>query len=697
MFQLNRKSIGMALAGVSLFAIAAHSAVSNDLFLRAAVQFREKSYIDSFNLAQKSSESGQRTFLMGVSTFRSGKYEAALPLLAEAEQKLPLLGDYAALYQAESLLKMKNYIEAASKASSVGKKYSSSQLVRRADKLFVDIFIAAGDYKGALAVCQKFVEKYSTGSDSVDVLFQTGRSREETGDNSGAALVYRNIWLNNPSSVQAKRSGERLKELEKSGIKVAGYTAEELIRRASTLYSQNEYSQSLQALQSIFLDGQPASVVARIDLRIGMAQFKLRNWKAAEKSLAKAAASTFPAVRPEARFWQAKSLDRQELDEPAYAIFMGLVAEGKKQSYADDALLEAAAMKKGTGRYLEAAQLYEQLSTDFPGSKLIPRAVWDGAWCRYLAGDYAVAAESFRGLTRDEASREKALYWYARSLENIGNTEAVKIFNMVLEEYPSGFYATWYRENRGIKDTREQIGNRELLIDAQLPSSFDKAQLLAAIGMLEEARTEMAAARKKAGDKKTLFPGLAKQYLEMADYSSAINLFLQNRPVKWNTASLPLWTAGYPMPYRALVAKYTGANNLSEGLINALMRAESSFSPAVKSPAGAIGLMQLMPATAKETSREKGKFDVNRLIIPEYNIKLGTKHFRDLMKSYDNDVTYSLAAYNAGAKAVERWRKNMKGLKKDEFIENIPYLETRDYVKKIHTSAVIYRQLYGLR
>ncbi len=697
MFQLNLKSISMALAGVSLFAIAAHSAGSNDFFSRAAAQFREKSYNDSFTLAQKSSESGQRTFLMGVSALRAAKYDAALPLLKEAEQKLPLLGDYAALYQAESQLKLKNYVEAAAKAYSVGKNYPSSQLIRRADKLYVDVFIAAGDYKGALAVCQKFVEKYPSGADSVDVLFQTARSREETGDSSGAALVYRSIWLNNPASVQAKRSGERLKELEKAGIKVAGYTAEELIRRASTLYSQNEFSQSLQILQSISLNGQPASVVARVDLRTGMAQFKLRNWKAAEKSLARAAASSLPAVQSEARFWQAKSLDRQDLDEPAFALFMGLVAEGKKQSFADDALLEAAAIRKGMGRYLEAAKLYEQVATGFPGSKLMQKAAWGGAWCRYLAGDFVVAAESFRSLTRDEAFREKALYWYARSLENNGNIEAANIFNMVQDEYPSGFYATWYRESSGIKDTREQIGSREMLIDGQLPSTFDKARLLAAMGMLEEARSEMAAARKKAGDKKTLFPGLAKQYLEMTDYGSAIYLFLQNRPVKWDTASLPLWTAGYPMPYKALVAKYAGANNLSEGLIHALMRAESSFSPAVKSPVGAVGLMQLMPATAKETSREKGKFDVTRLIVPEYNIKLGTKHFRDLMKSYDNDVTYSLAAYNAGARAVERWRKNMKGLKKDEFIENIPYQETRDYVKKIHASAAIYRQLYGLR
>jgi soluble lytic murein transglycosylase len=107
--------------------------------------------------------------------------------------------------------------------------------------------------------------------------------------------------------------------------------------------------------------------------------------------------------------------------------------------------------------------------------------------------------------------------------------------------------------------------------------------------------------------------------------------------------------------------------------------------------------MQLMPSTAKQTAREKGTFDPLRLTIPEYNIRLGTKHFRELLAGYDGDVVYSIAAYNAGSAAVGRWLKSLKGLKKDEFIECIPYQETRDYVKKVYTSAATYRQLYGLK
>jgi len=687
----------ITLIGISLSSLVGFSARVDDVLPRAAVQFRDKAYADSFALASKSAESPQRTFLMGVSALRSGKVEEAVPLLAEAEQKLPLAADYAAFYQADALLKLNKYSEASAKAGNFAKNYPSSLLVRRAEKLYLDIFVAAGDCKGALKIAQTFVEKYPSGSDSVDALFQSARCREETGDLAGAAQMYRSIWLNNPLAAPAKKSQERLKELDKSGVKTVQFTAEELLRRASSLYSQNEFSQSLQMLQSIQTEGQPAALTNRVDLRSGLAQYRLRNWKAAEKSLARAAGSSLETIRSEARFWQAKALERLDMNERAFAAYLEIANEGAKQEFADDALMEAAGLRRGMGRYAEAAALFEQVPKSFPESKFIPRAAWEAAWCRYLAGEYTVSAGAFKALLKDESVREKSLYWLARSLENSGSGEASDYYATLLNEFPAGFYASWHREQKGIKEQREALDQRFVLIDAQIPAVFEKARLLASLGMQEEARNEAAAARKKTGDKKGQFPGLAKLYLEMGEYGSAIALFLQNRPVKWEKGALPLWTAGYPLVYSEQVSRHAAANGLSEALMYSLIRAESGFSPTVKSPAGAIGLMQLMPATAKATAREKGTFNPARLTSPEFNIMLGTKHFRDLLKEHDGDVVYSVAAYNAGASAVERWRKNLKGLKKDEFIESIPYQETRDYVKKVYAAAAIYRQLYGLK
>lgn len=695
---LNIKSIALAIAAACAVYLCAFSAPAADLISQAAALFRDREYGSAYTAAKKSDETAQRGFLLGMAALRLGKADEAATLLAEAEQKLPLLGDYAALHQTEALLKLKKYPEAAAKASSIAKTYPSSLLLRRSEKLNADIFFEAGDYTGAFKAYQAFVEKYPSGSDSVEALYRSAYCIELSGDKAGSAPVYRNIWLNNPASPQARRAEERIGELEKSGVKPAVFSAEELLRRASTLFTQGEYGDSLKTLQSIPLEGQNPAVISRIDLRTGMAQYRTRNWKQAEKTLAKAAGSSLPAVRSEARFRMARALERQDHHEQAAALYMELAAEGKKQEFADEALMEVAGLRRSSGSYSEAAKLFERVTAEHQDSKFAARAGWEAAWCRYLAGEYVVAADSFRKMLKDEALREKSLYWLARSLERSGNAaESAQHFRALLDEFPAGFYATWHRSQNGLADTREPLGQRNAITELPQISGFDKPRLLASLGMIEDARTEMTAARKKGGDNKSQFAGLARIYLEMEDYSSAITLFLANRPVKWDRTTLPLWTAGYPLAYSTPVRQHTAANSLSEGLIFALMRAESSFIPAIKSPAGAIGLMQLMPATAKATAREKGTFDSARLTDPEYNIKLGTRHFRDLLKGYDGDVVYSIAAYNAGAAAVARWRKSLKGLAKDEFIESIPYQETRDYVKKVYASAATYRQLYGLK
>lgn len=687
----------ITLAAATLVSSTIVSSGADELLSRAAGQFREKDYQAAFTLAEKSMDLPQRSFLRGTAALRMDKPAEALPLLLEAEQKLPLLADYSTLYLAEALLKLKKYPEAASRAASMTKLYPASQLLRRSEKLHADILFESGDYRGALKAFQSFVEKYPTGSDSVDAIYQTALCREELGNQSGAVQTYRSLWINNPTAPQSQKSEERLKVLGKAGFRAIPYTVDELLKRASHQYSRNEFTASLKTLASIELKDQPRDVACRIDLKTGMAQYRLRQYKQAEKHLSRAASSPLAGVASEARFWMAKSLERQNQNERAIAIYTELAAEGRKQEYSDDAMMEAAGLKRSLGQYAAAAKLYEQLVRNFPDSRFVSKAVWEAGWCSYLSGDYPAAIESFKVVLKEDAQREKALYWLGRSLENSRSNDAASWYSMLLNEYPAGFYATWYREQKGLKDSRESLGGRTPLAELPLPAGFEKPRLLASLGLAEEARREMSAIRKKTGDKKPLLPGLARVYLEMGDYSSAISIFMQSRPVVWEKETLPFWTAGYPLAYTGLVRQHVAENGLSEGLVYALIRAESGFSPGIKSHAGAIGLMQMMPDTARQTAREKGAFNPMRLTSPEYNIKLGTKHLRDLMKEHQGDVVHVAAAYNAGSGALERWKTNLKGLKKDEFIESIPYQETRDYVKKVYASAATYRQLYGLK
>ena len=688
----------ISLSALSCLSLPLASSRADELLTRAAALLRDKEYDAAYLLAEKSSEQSQREFLRGVAALRGDRPGEALAALAEAEQKLPLLADYAALYQAEALHKLKRYPEAAARAVSLRKLYPASRHLRRSAKLQADALYEHGDYAGALKTYQAFADDYPSGSDAVDALFQSAVCREKLGDHGVALQGYRTIWINHPAAPQARKAQERIAELEKLGLKSAPYSAEELLKRASTLHSQNEFSAELKTLESIPLKEQAPVQASRIELRVGLAQYKLRQYKQAEKSFSKAAAAPLAGISSEARFWLAKSLARQNQNERALALYGALAGEGKKQPYADDALMEAAGLRRSLGQYPEAARLFEQAARLDPESKNASRSLWEAGWCSYQVGNYSAALDCFKELLKDDNVREKALYWSGRCLDNSARAEAAAPFyRMLLDEYPDGFYACWHRDQKGIRDDREPLGTRDALAELPLLEGFEKPRLLAALGLPDEARSEMWLARKKTGDRKSLFPGLARIYLEIADYSSAIALFQQNRPLAWEKSTLPLWTAGYPLGYGNLIARYAAQNGLSEGFVYALIRAESSFRPAVTSHAGAIGLMQMMPATARQTARGEGAFDPQRLTQPEYNIRLGTRHLAGLMKMYDGDQIYAAAAYNAGSGALGRWRKNMQGLKKDEFIESIPYQETRDYVKKVYASAATYRRLYGLR
>jgi len=151
----------------------------------------------------------------------------------------------------------------------------------------------------------------------------------------------------------------------------------------------------------------------------------------------------------------------------------------------------------------------------------------------------------------------------------------------------------------------------------------------------------------------------------------------------------------FPVAYWDLIRKYAGANNLDPYLVAALVAQESTFVPDVKSYANAYGLMQLLPSTARMTAQKlKLRYTTRVLTDPELNIRLGTQNFADALKQY-GEPFLALASYNAGDRAVRRWIQERPGLEREEFIDDIPYPETQNYVKRILGTADDYRRLYS--
>ena len=152
----------------------------------------------------------------------------------------------------------------------------------------------------------------------------------------------------------------------------------------------------------------------------------------------------------------------------------------------------------------------------------------------------------------------------------------------------------------------------------------------------------------------------------------------------------------YPLSYWDAIRRHSASQGLDPYIVAALIAQESTFDPGIKSVANAWGLMQLVPATGRRLARSVGirNFTTESLTNPEINIRLGTLYFSRLVEQFGGTY-YALASYNAGENRIVRWRAERPGLDEDEFIDDIPFPETQNYVKRILGTAEDYRLLYG--
>ena len=154
----------------------------------------------------------------------------------------------------------------------------------------------------------------------------------------------------------------------------------------------------------------------------------------------------------------------------------------------------------------------------------------------------------------------------------------------------------------------------------------------------------------------------------------------------------------FPIDYWPLIKRYSNEHQLDPYVVAALIAQESTFTADVKSAANAYGLMQLLPSTGRQYAKRLGlpRFSLSLLTTAEANIKMGTAYFADLVKQFGG-LHFALATYNAGPSRIARWIAAKPGLERDEFIDDIPFPETQNYVKRILGTAEDYRRLYSER
>jgi soluble lytic murein transglycosylase len=159
----------------------------------------------------------------------------------------------------------------------------------------------------------------------------------------------------------------------------------------------------------------------------------------------------------------------------------------------------------------------------------------------------------------------------------------------------------------------------------------------------------------------------------------------------------PYWEDLFPRPFWFDLKRYSTGNGLDPYLVASLIRQESEFNPVAISHANAVGLMQVLPNTGKKLARQMKvrRYSSDQLLLPSVNLQLGTRYFRELLDQFGGRLEYALAAYNAGTDRVEAWLANGKYRDPQEFVESIPFSETREYVQAILRNVTVYKRLYG--
>ena len=322
---------------------------------------------------------------------------------------------------------------------------------------------------------------------------------------------------------------------------------------------------------------------------------------------------------------------------------------------------------------------------------------WDKAWAAYSRGDLGTAKDLFRFISETYTHvnvRRQSEYWLARCLDRQGQKEEAGAIYQKLASAPYEDLYAQHAVTRGAKRS-EKRGNpleddgpdwREMA-EKEMPDELELAYELSALSSMREAFGEVRRNMRRENNKYAQAI-LADYYHSTGNqllmYTALRRAWPQLATVEQDTVPRYFFRMYYPLKYSEEIEKYAKERGLDANLVRGLILQESYYNPEAKSRVGATGLMQLMPPTAKEHARRlRIPFAVSRLENPKVNVQLGTYHLRMLINMFDGNVYYAVASYNAGQGNLMKWRRAAPRKPTDEFLESIPFQETRNYVKRV--------------
>ena len=643
-----------------------------------------------------------------VSELNAGRADRALPSFGRATSH-PILGPYARLYQGRAELALARYDAAMASARDVAARAPGTYLGEAALWLLADSAEAAGRWP-VVAEALRAITNLAQPSDRLALAhLRLGRASVALGDTSNARRAFSTVYYGHPLSAEAADADAELTKLKTQPVTVT--TTVEL-ERAERLFAGRRYAEARRTYDRI-AGRVSADDRVLVELRQAECDFYLRRFEQARAALRDYLdADRPPQRRAEAEYFHLSAVRSLRRDAEYLALVRGFVDANPTEPLAETALNDLATYHILADDDESAEAAFEEILRRFPAGAFADRAAWRVGWWAYRAGEYAKAVTTFEtaAVTFPRADyRPSWLYWAARGHERLGRSDAALTgYRRTIAFYRNSYYGRQATRRADALQRRSKPVAAASVVPIRIdpgPRPSDRAvpliRALLTAELYEDAEAELRWSARHSGTSPFIEASIAYALHRQGELRPAITTMRRAYPGFMAEGGEALPTAIlkviFPLEYWDLLREHAASKSLDPYLVAALVAQESTFQADVQSVANAWGLMQVIPDTGRRYARRLGipRFSTRRLTEPAVNVQIGTTFFADLLRRYGGDPAPALAAYNAGENRVDRWRAERPGVEQDEFIDDIPFPETQNYVKRILGTAEDYRLLYG--
>jgi soluble lytic murein transglycosylase len=532
---------------------------------------------------------------------------------------------------------------------------------------------AEDDFAGAVAIYQQLLSRKITTPQTA--LVKLGTAAEAAGDLTTAINAHRRVLKEFPLSAEAAESDTRLETL-------GGFAGGAFTRVVGRLEGNDR---------------------DRATLRLAQIQATTSDRRAARDVFRRYL--EHPTLGVEAQFGMLAVSRALGAHDQANGLTEQFVAHHPNHPLAEEALNEMARYHVLADDDGKAAEVYTRMIDRFPSGVFAEHGAWKAGWWAYRQRRFVETVRIFeRGAATFPRSdlRPSWLYWTGRAYDQLGErAKAVERYRLTAIDYRNSYYGrlAWTR----LEEHREATvapADRQASGTPPPPPNLEIIRTLISHALYGPALNELQYAQRMWGDSTLLQATIALVHNRMGNLRPGITAMRRAYPqfMAAGGDELPeeILRIIFPLEYWPLLKGNAQAKGLDPYIVAALAAQESTFDPEIRSSANAIGLMQIIPPTGRRLARQVGvrNFSERSLVNPEINVRLGMHYFAALVKEFGG-YHFALAGYNAGEQRVRRWNAEAPGLPADEWIDNIPFPETQNYVKRILGTAEDYRRLYG--